>query len=141
VGEKAALQERERFGDLCVGADLIFITASMGGGTGTGSAPVVAEVVREVGALVIAVVTTPFAFEGPKRMLAAEEELRCLEGHVDALIVVENQRLHAALGRDISLRNAFRVADRVLYHGVKCLWVGGQRRRNWCYGCALHSRL
>lgn len=119
VGEKAALQERQRFGDLCVGADLVFITAGMGGGTGTGSAAVVAGAAREVGALVVAVVTTPFAFEGPKRMLAAEEGLRRLQGHVDALIVVENQRLHAALGRNISLRNAFRIADRVLYHGVR----------------------
>jgi cell division protein FtsZ len=119
VGEKAAMQERQRLGDLCVGADLVFITAGMGGGTGTGSAAVVAGAAREVGALVVAVVTTPFGFEGPKRMRVAEEGLRRLEGQVDALIVVENQRLHAALGREVSLRNAFGVADRVLYHGVK----------------------
>jgi cell division protein FtsZ len=119
IGEKAALEERDRLGDHLVGADLVFITAGLGGGTGTGSAPVVAELARELGALTVAVVTTPFQFEGPKRMRVAEEGLRKLEERVDALIVVENQRLLAALGREIKLADAFRVADRVLYHGVR----------------------
>ncbi|HLV12104.1 MAG TPA: cell division protein FtsZ [Trueperaceae bacterium] len=119
IGEKAALEDRDRIAEALRGADLVFITAGMGGGTGTGSAPVVAEVARELGALAIAVVTTPFAFEGPRRMRQAEEGLRRLEDKVDALIVVENQRLMSALDRKVRLNDAFRVADRVLYHGVR----------------------
>jgi cell division protein FtsZ len=119
VGEKAAIEDRDRIAEALRGADLVFITAGMGGGTGTGSAPVVAEVARELGALAIAVVTTPFAFEGPRRMRQAEEGLRRLEDKVDALIVVENQRLLSALDRKVRLNDAFRVADRVLYHGVR----------------------
>ena len=91
----------------------------MGGGTGTGSAPIVAEVARELGALTVAVVTTPFSFEGPRRHRVSEEGLRKLEDEVDALIVVENQRLLSALDRKVKLTDAFRVADRVLYHGVR----------------------
>jgi len=119
IGEKAALEDRDRIAEALRGADLVFITAGMGGGTGTGSSPVVAEVARELGALAIAVVTTPFAFEGPRRMRQAEEGLRRLEDKVDALIVVENQRLMSALDRKVRLNDAFRVADRVLYHGVR----------------------
>ncbi len=119
IGEKAALEDRDRIAEALRGCDLVFITAGMGGGTGTGSAPVVAEVARELGALAIAVVTTPFAFEGPKRMRQAEEGLRRLEDKVDALIVVENQRLMSALDKKIRLNDAFKVADRVLYHGVR----------------------
>jgi cell division protein FtsZ len=98
---------------------MVFITAGMGGGTGTGSAHVVAEVARELGALTVAVVTCPFQFEGPKRARVAEEGLRKLEDKVDALIVVENQRLLSAMDRKVKLNDAFRVADRVLYHGIK----------------------
>ena len=119
IGEKAALEDRDRIAEALRGCDLVFITAGMGGGTGTGSAPVVAEVARELGALAIAVVTTPFSFEGPKRMRQAEEGLRRLEDKVDALIVVENQRLMSALDKKIRLNDAFKVADRVLYHGVR----------------------
>src|SRR5690606_9197994 len=119
VGEKAALEDRDRIAEVLRGSDLVFITAGMGGGTGTGSAPVVAEVAREIGALAIAVVTTPFQFEGPRRMNQAQEGLRRLEDKVDALIVVENQRLLSALDRKVKLTDAFRVADRVLYHGVR----------------------
>jgi len=119
IGEKAALEDRDRIAEALRGADLVFVTAGMGGGTGTGSAPVVAEIARELGALAIAVVTTPFAFEGPRRMRQAEEGLRRLEDKVDALIVVENQRLMSALDRKVRLNDAFRVADRVLYHGVR----------------------
>lgn len=119
VGEKAALEDRERLAESLRGSDLVFLTAGMGGGTGTGSAPVVAEIAREIGALTIAVVTTPFQFEGPRRMNVAQEGLRRLEDKVDALIVVENQRLMAALEKQAKLSDAFKVADRVLYHGVR----------------------
>jgi len=119
IGEKAAVEDRDRIAEQLRGSDLVFITAGMGGGTGTGSAPIVAEVSREQGALTVAVVTTPFQFEGPNRMRQAEEGLRKLEDKVDALIVVENQRLLSALDRKVKLNDAFRVADRVLYYGVK----------------------
>ncbi len=119
VGEKAALEDRDRIAETLRGSDLVFITAGMGGGTGTGSAPIVAEVARELGALAIAVVTSPFQMEGPRRMAQAQEGLRRLEDKVDALIVVENQRLMTALDRKTTLQDAFRVADRVLYHGVR----------------------
>ncbi len=119
IGEQAALEDRDRIGEMLRGSDLVFITAGMGGGTGTGSAPVVAEVARDVGALTIAVVTTPFLFEGPKRSRQAEEGLIKLEDKVDALIVVENQRLLTALDKKTKLGDAFRVADRILYHGVR----------------------
>ena len=95
------MEDRDRISENLRGSDLVFITAGMGGGTGTGSAPVVAEVARELGALTVAVVTTPFRMEGPKRMRQAEEGLRRLEDKVDALIVVENERLLSALDRKV----------------------------------------
>jgi len=119
VGEQAALEDRDRISEALHGSDLVFLTAGMGGGTGTGASPIVAEVAREQGALTIAVVTKPFLMEGPKRMRQAEEGLRRLQDKVDALIVVENQRLMTALDRKVKLTDAFRVADRVLYHGVR----------------------
>ena len=119
IGEKAAIEDRDRISETLRGSDLVFITAGMGGGTGTGSAPVVAEVARELGALTVAVVTTPFKFEGGRRMRQAEEGLRKLEDKVDALIVVENERLLSALDKKAKLTDAFRIADRVLYHGVR----------------------
>ncbi len=119
IGEKAAEEDRDRIAESLRGSDMVFITAGMGGGTGTGSAPIVAEVAKELGALTVAVVTTPFQFEGPRRMRAAEEGLRKLEDNVDALIVVENQRLLLSLDRKVKLKDAFQVADRVLYHGIK----------------------
>jgi cell division protein FtsZ len=119
VGEQAALEDRDRIAEALHGSDLVFLTAGMGGGTGTGASPIVAEVARELGALTIAVVTKPFLMEGPKRMRQAEEGLRRLQDKVDALIVVENQRLMTALDRKVKLSDAFRVADRVLYHGVR----------------------
>ena len=118
IGEKAALEDRDRIGEFLQGAEMVFITAGMGGGTGTGSSAIVAEIAKEQGALTVAVVTTPFSFEGPKRMRQAEEGLRKLEEKVDALIVVENQRLLASLDRKVKLSDAFSVADKVLYHGV-----------------------
>jgi cell division protein FtsZ len=119
IGEQAALEDRERIAEALAGTDLVFLTAGMGGGTGTGSSPVVAEIARELGALTIAVVTKPFEMEGPRRMRQAEEGLRKLEDKVDALIVVENERLLSALDRSVRLNDAFRVADRILYHGVR----------------------
>jgi cell division protein FtsZ len=119
VGEQAALEDRDRISEALHGSDLVFLTAGMGGGTGTGASPIVAEVARELGALTIAVVTKPFLMEGPRRMRQAEEGLRRLQDKVDALIVVENQRLMTALDRKVKLSDAFRVADRVLYHGVR----------------------
>jgi cell division protein FtsZ len=119
VGRQSALEDRDRISEMLEGCDMVFITAGMGGGTGTGAAPVVAEVAREIGALTIAVVTTPFTFEGPKRGRQADEGLRKLEDKVDALITVENQRLLSSLDRKVKLTDAFRVADRVLYHGVR----------------------
>jgi len=120
IGEKAAIETRDLIAEHLDGADLVFITAGMGGGTGTGSAPVVAEIARELGALTLGVVTRPFKFEGQKRWLIAEEGITRLRDRVDALVVVNNDRLlSAADNKKISLREAFRMADRVLYHGVK----------------------
>lgn len=119
VGEKAALEDRDNIIEVLRGSDMVFITAGMGGGTGTGSAPIVAEASKEIGALTVAVVTTPFQFEGPRRMRLAEEGLKKLAEKVDALIVVENQRLLSALDKKVKLSDAFRVADRVLYQGVR----------------------
>ncbi len=119
VGEKAALEDRDRIAEVLEGSDMVFLTAGMGGGTGTGSAPVVAEVARDIGALTVAIVTTPFAFEGPKRSRQAQEGLRKLEHNVDALIVVENERLLVALDRKTRMSEAFQVADHVLYQGVR----------------------
>ncbi len=120
IGEKAAIETRDLIAEQLDGSDLVFITAGMGGGTGTGSAPVVAEIARELGALTLGVVTRPFEFEGPKRRRIAEEGIKRLRERVDALVVVNNDRLLvAADSKKISLRAAFRMADRVLYHGVK----------------------
>ncbi len=120
IGEKAALETRDLIAEQLDGADLVFITAGMGGGTGTGSAPIVAEIARELGALTLGVVTRPFQFEGPKRRRVAEEGIKRLRERVDAMVVVNNDRLLAAAdSKKIALREAFLMADRVLYHGVK----------------------
>lgn len=119
VGEKAALEAQDLLAEALSGADLVFITAGMGGGTGTGSAPVVAEIAKQLGALTVAVVTRPFRFEGPKRLKAAEEGLKRLKDRVDALLVVQNDCLLSAVDKKVSLKEAFLIADRVLYHGVK----------------------
>ncbi len=119
IGEKAALESEDLIAEALEGADMVFITAGMGGGTGTGSAPVVAEIAKRLGALTVAVVTRPFSFEGPKRLRAAEEGIRRLKEKVDALLVVQNDRLLSTVDKKMSLKEAFLVADRVLYHGVK----------------------
>lgn len=119
IGHDAAQEDRERIKEVLSGADMIFITAGMGGGTGTGAAPVFAEIARELGILTVAVVTKPFAFEGRQRSLAAEEGIKNLEKHVDSLITIPNNKLLSVLGKNISLLNAFKAANNVLLGAVK----------------------
>ena len=113
-----ALAERELLQESLEGAHMVFITAGMGGGTGTGAAPVVAEVAREMGILTVAVVTKPFSFEGTKRMRLAEAGIAELGSHVDALIVILNDKLEEVLGEDVTMDEAFRAADDVLNNAV-----------------------
>ncbi|MEW7980517.1 MAG: cell division protein FtsZ [Candidatus Sedimenticola endophacoides] len=119
VGREAAMEDRERIHDAIAGSDMIFITAGMGGGTGTGAAPVVAEVARELGILTVAVVTKPFPFEGTKRMQVAQQGIEELSKHVDSLITIPNEKLLAVLGREMSLLNAFKSANDVLLGAVQ----------------------
>jgi len=119
VGRAAALEDRERIAQMISGADMVFITAGMGGGTGTGAAPIVAEVARELGILTVAVVTKPFPFEGRKRLKIAEEGIRELKDHVDSLIIIPNEKLLPVLGRNCSLLNAFNAANDVLKGAVQ----------------------
>ncbi|MFO8045111.1 MAG: cell division protein FtsZ [Halomonas sp.] len=119
VGRQAAMEDRERIAELLQGADMVFITAGMGGGTGTGGAPVVAQVAKELGILTVAVVTRPFPFEGPKRMRAAEEGMRELSEHVDSLITIPNEKLLSVLGKSASLLTAFSAANDVLLGAVQ----------------------
>jgi len=119
VGRKAAEEDRDRIKDALDGADMVFITAGMGGGTGTGAAPVVAEVADELGILTVAVVTKPFPFEGNKRRAVAEEGIAELAKYVDALITIPNEKLLAVLGRDMSLLDAFRAANDVLLNATQ----------------------
>lgn len=117
VGRQSALEDRERIAELVEGADMLFITAGMGGGTGTGAAPVVAEIARELGVLTVAVVTKPFAFEG-KRVAIADAGIEALAQHVDSLIVIPNEKLMQVLGEDISMLDAFKAANNVLHGAV-----------------------
>ncbi|WP_192036610.1 cell division protein FtsZ [Halomonas sp. YLGW01] len=119
VGRQAAMEDRERIAELLEGADMVFITAGMGGGTGTGGAPVVAQVAKELGILTVAVVTRPFPFEGPKRMRAAEEGMKELSEHVDSLITIPNEKLLSVLGKSASLLTAFSAANDVLLGAVQ----------------------
>jgi cell division protein FtsZ len=119
VGRQAALEDRERIAEALKGADMVFITAGMGGGTGTGGAPVVAEVAKEMGILTVAVVTRPFPFEGKKRMLVADQGLKQLAEHVDSLITIPNEKLLAVLGKNTSLLDAFKEANNVLQGAVQ----------------------
>lgn len=119
VGRKAALEDVERIREALRGADMVFITAGLGGGTGTGGGPVIAEVARELGALTVAIVTKPFHFEGKKRMKQAEEGLANLKMTADALITIPNQRLLGISGKSMTLLEAFKKADEVLYHAAK----------------------
>ena len=119
IGRQAALETRELLRENLQGSDMVFITAGLGGGTGTGGAPIAAEIAREMGALTVAVVTKPFQFEGKKRNGQAEAGITELRKMVDTLIIVPNQRLLSLGGREISLLDAFRKADDILYHAVK----------------------
>ncbi len=121
VGKKAAEESRDVIADALRGADMVFITAGMGGGTGTGAAPVVAEVARELGALTVGIVTKPFKFEGRKRMDQAEEGIRDLEKYVDSLIVIPNERLKLLGDKSLSVKDAFSKANDVLWQGVKSI--------------------
>ncbi len=119
IGRKAALEDIDQIREALKGADMVFITAGLGGGTGTGGAPVVAEVARELGALTVAIVTKPFHFEGKKRMKQAEEGLANLKMTADALITIPNQRLLSICGKNMTLLEAFKKADEILYHAAK----------------------
>lgn len=119
VGRDAALEDRDAIRELLNGADMVFIAAGMGGGTGTGAAPVVAEIAKELGILTVAVVTKPFAFEGKKRMTYAQQGINELAKHVDSLITIPNDKLLKVLGRGISLLDAFRAANDVLLGAVQ----------------------
>ena len=119
IGEQAAEEDREMITNVLRGANMVFVTAGMGGGTGTGSAPVVAKIARELGALTVAVVTTPFDFEGPVRMRQAKKGLEKLKGEVDSLIVIPNQQILKVVDKNTSVPDAFRFADDVLRQGVE----------------------
>ncbi|MFV9984705.1 MAG: cell division protein FtsZ [Francisella endosymbiont of Hyalomma asiaticum] len=119
IGNRAATEDRAKIEQLLEGADMVFITAGMGGGTGTGGAPVVAEVAKEMGILTVAVVTKPFPFEGPRRMKAAEQGIDELTKHVDSIITVPNEKLLSVLGKGASLIDAFNAANDVLGNAVK----------------------
>jgi len=119
VGRQAALEDRDRIVDLLEGADMVFITAGMGGGTGTGASPVVAQLAQELGILTVAVVTKPFPFELRRRMQVAEEGIEELAEHVDSLITVPNEKLLSVLGGGISLKDAFKAANDVLLGAVQ----------------------
>jgi cell division protein FtsZ len=119
IGRKAALEDVEKIREVLKSADMVFITAGLGGGTGTGGAPVIAEAAREVGALTVAIVTKPFHFEGKKRMKQAEEGLANLRMTSDALITIPNQRLLSISGKNMTLLEAFKKADEILFHAAK----------------------
>lgn len=119
VGRQAAEESYEKIKDLLLDTDMVFITSGMGGGTGTGGAPIIAQIAKEVGALTVAVVTRPFAFEGARRASVAEEGIDDLKQHVDTLIVIPNQRLMDVIDKKMTLLEAFRIADSVLGQGVQ----------------------
>ncbi|MFT5781456.1 MAG: cell division protein FtsZ [Pseudomonas sp.] len=119
IGRQAAMEDRERIIDVLQGADMVFITTGMGGGTGTGAAPIIAQIAKEMGILTVAVVTRPFPFEGKKRMQIADEGIRALAECVDSLITIPNEKLLTILGKDASLLSAFAKADDVLTGAVR----------------------
>ena len=119
VGRDAALEDREKLAAMFQGADMIFIAAGMGGGTGTGAAPVIAEVAREAGALTVGIVTKPFSREGKQRMFKADEGVRALKQHVDSLIIIPNDRLISIAPRSLGILDAFKPADDVLRQAVQ----------------------
>lgn len=119
IGKQAAEESTQKLEDVLADADMVFLTAGMGGGTGTGSIPIVAQIAKTMGALTVAVVTKPFSFEGTRRMVVAEEGVEKLKDKVDALIVIPNQRLLETVDKNITLQEAFRLADSVLGQGVQ----------------------
>lgn len=119
IGRQAAMEDRERIAEVLRGADMVFIAAGMGGGTGTGAAPVVAEVARDLGILTVAVVTKPFPFEGRKRMIIADAGIKELSERVDSLITIPNEKLLSVLGKSTSLLDAFKAANNVLLGAVQ----------------------
>lgn len=119
IGRKAAEESRKQIKELLEGSDMVFLTAGMGGGTGSGGCPIIAQVAKEVGALTVAVVTKPFLFEGTRRMVVAEEAIENLKDQVDTLITIPNQRLLEVVDQKMTLLEAFKVADSVLGHGVQ----------------------
>jgi len=121
IGAKAADESQELIEDTLRDADMVFVTAGMGGGTGTGAAPKVAKIARDLGALTVGIVTKPFAFEGKKRMQQAEAGIAALREHVDSLVVIPNERLKIASEERITLANAFQISDDVLRQGVQSI--------------------
>ena len=119
IGRQAALEDRERIQEIIMGADMIFVTAGMGGGTGTGAAPVVAQIARDMGILTVGVVTKPFVFEGANRMKTAQQGIIELSQHVDSLITIPNDKLLSVYGREFDLMNAFNGANDVLHNAVQ----------------------
>ena len=119
VGTQAAEESYEKIKDMLEGSDMVFLAAGMGGGTGSGSTPVIARAAKEVGALTVAVVTKPFTFEGTRRMVTAEDAIESLKDKVDTLIVIPNQRILDVVDKKLSLLEAFKVADSVLTQGVQ----------------------
>jgi cell division protein FtsZ len=119
IGRQAAVEDRERIAEVLSGADMVFITAGMGGGTGTGAAPVVAQVAKDMGILTVAVVTKPFPFEGRKRMGVADQGIADLAQYVDSIITIPNEKLVTVLGKDASLLDAFGKANQVLQNAVQ----------------------
>ncbi len=119
VGRQAALEDRDRIAEVIEGSDMLFITAGMGGGTGTGGAPIFAQVAKEMGILTVAVITKPFPFEGHKRLAIADEGIKELTEYVDSLITIPNHKLMAVLGKNISLLDAFKAANDILLGAVQ----------------------
>jgi len=119
VGRQAAIEDRERIAEALAGSDMVFITAGMGGGTGTGAAPVIAEIARDIGALTVAVVTRPFSFEGARRDKLADQGLKLLKESVDSLITIPNEKLLQVMGKEASLQDAFAMANDVLRNAVQ----------------------
>lgn len=119
IGEQAALEDRERILSALEGTDMIFLTAGMGGGTGTGATPVIAQIAKEMGILTVAVVTRPFPFEGKRRAQVAEEGIKRLSQHVDSLIIIPNEKLLTVLGKGTSLLDSFKAANNILYSAVQ----------------------
>jgi cell division protein FtsZ len=119
IGREAAMESRDEIREFIEGTDMVFVTAGMGGGTGTGGAPIVAEIAKEAGALVVAVVTKPFTFEGVRKMKQAEEGIKALRETVDTVIIIPNQRLFSVANKNTSFADAFKKADEVLHQAVK----------------------